>query len=279
MGLIYMRISPSGGKYIGQTIDTEEQRWNEHRNEALNSNSLSYDSLLNKAIRKYGAENFSVTILEDNIQSNEELNKKEQYWINFYKTYFKDNNHGYNMTRGGGGNFRYDIAQEDLISLWESGISIEKIAEYYGCHRVVIHQRLIQLGYEDKDFSERRGKIIHETIMTNNYDKDYVLKLWNENKTVSEISEIMRLDRHTVAKVLKFYEINQDEIIERGYQGVSKKNSKAIFQYDKNGIFMKKWQSATEAAEALHLDISSIRKCVKGKRHSCGGFIWKDLNN
>lgn len=115
--------------------------------------------------------------------------------------------------------------------------------------------------------------------MTNNYDKDYVLKLWNENKTVSEISEIMRLDRHTAAKVLKFYEINQDEIIERGYQSVSKKNSKAIFQYDKNGIFMKKWQSATEAAEALHLDISSIRKCVKGKRHSCGGFIWKDLNN
>ena len=43
------------------------------------------------------------------------------------------------MTRGGGGNFRYDIAQEELISLWESGISIEKIAEYYGCHRVVIH--------------------------------------------------------------------------------------------------------------------------------------------
>ena len=34
MGLIYMRTSPSGGRYIGQTIFTEEKRWEDHVREA-----------------------------------------------------------------------------------------------------------------------------------------------------------------------------------------------------------------------------------------------------
>ena len=39
MGLIYMRISPSGGKYIGQTIQSEERRWQDHCKNAHNKNS------------------------------------------------------------------------------------------------------------------------------------------------------------------------------------------------------------------------------------------------
>ena len=72
MGLIYMRISPSGGKYIGKTVKRENERWDNHVYEAYNINDINYNSLLNKAIRKYGAENFSVQILEDNI-SNENI--------------------------------------------------------------------------------------------------------------------------------------------------------------------------------------------------------------
>ena len=78
MGLIYMRISPCGGKYIGQTILKEEERWKEHVHEAYYLNGQSYNTCLNKAIRKYGPDNFLVQILEDEIP-NELLNEKEQY--------------------------------------------------------------------------------------------------------------------------------------------------------------------------------------------------------
>lgn len=69
MGLIYMRTSPSGGRYIGQTIYTEEERWKNHCKEAFNPNDDCYNTILNIAIRKYGKDNFHVQILEDNIQT------------------------------------------------------------------------------------------------------------------------------------------------------------------------------------------------------------------
>ena len=102
MGLIYMRISPCGGKYIGQTTKNEKIRWQEHCQEAMNQNSKSYNTVLNYAIRKYGKDNFTCVILEDNIPENL-LNEREMYWIAYYNTYYKNNNYGYNMTFGGDG--------------------------------------------------------------------------------------------------------------------------------------------------------------------------------
>lgn len=34
MGLIYMRTSPSGGRYIGKTTGSEKHRWQNHISEA-----------------------------------------------------------------------------------------------------------------------------------------------------------------------------------------------------------------------------------------------------
>lgn len=67
MGLIYMRVSPIGGKYIGQSNRPESVRWKEHCKDAYNKNSDCYNSILSKAIRLYGENNFSVIILEENI--------------------------------------------------------------------------------------------------------------------------------------------------------------------------------------------------------------------
>ena len=38
MGLIYMRISPSGGKYIGKSTKPEPYRWADHVREAYDIN-------------------------------------------------------------------------------------------------------------------------------------------------------------------------------------------------------------------------------------------------
>lgn len=48
-----------------------------------------------------------------------------------------------------------------------------------------------------------------------------------------------------------------------------------IYQYDKNGKFIKEWKNIKEAVEYYHINLGNMSKCCKGKRKSAGGYIWK----
>ena len=54
-------------------------------------------------------------------------------------------------------------------------------------------------------------------------------------------------------------------------------HKKPILQLDKKGKLIKKWDSATDAAQALRLNVVTIRNCCAGKNRvkSTGGFIWR----
>lgn len=78
--------------YIGQSVDIKE-RFRQHIKSAL-----TYGKATNKlysTMQKSGVHNFTFEILEE--VSRENLNERETYWIEFYKT--KD--FGLNTTRGG----------------------------------------------------------------------------------------------------------------------------------------------------------------------------------
>jgi group I intron endonuclease len=78
--------------YIGKTTRKLEQRLYQHNYETFNRNSQTY---LHRAIRKYGKNNFEISILDEAF-SNQELNEKEKIWIENKKPQ-------YNMTKGGDG--------------------------------------------------------------------------------------------------------------------------------------------------------------------------------
>lgn len=82
--------------YIGQSINIE-RRWVAHRSFGFNENNKdkkAYHSYLYRSFRKYGLDNFEFLILEE--CSKEELDYKEAYYINYYKSY--KSNFGYNLT-------------------------------------------------------------------------------------------------------------------------------------------------------------------------------------
>lgn len=91
MGIYLIENKTTKQKYIGQSIDIE-RRWREH---SVWTRNTSY---IDKSIAKYGIDNFSIDIIEV-IKDANDLDKREQYWINYYNTY-KDKNH-YNLTPGG----------------------------------------------------------------------------------------------------------------------------------------------------------------------------------
>ena len=85
--------------YIGQSIDVNK-RLAHHFSNIKNNR---YDNPLYRAIKKYGLENFDVTIrevLEASDVLKSKLDEKEVYYINKYNSYGKN---GYNQTLGGDG--------------------------------------------------------------------------------------------------------------------------------------------------------------------------------
>ena len=89
---IYMYVNKINGKrYIGLTKNFN-RRYNEH----LKNNT----QLIDKAIDKYGIENFDIIILAHDIQTKEQMNDYEKFFIKRYNT-LAINGNGYNITTGG----------------------------------------------------------------------------------------------------------------------------------------------------------------------------------
>lgn len=96
-GIVYKITNMLNNKiYIGQTTKSLGLRWGQHRRA-----SLSYGSNypLYKAIRLYGIENFKIEKI-DVADNSEELNIKEEFWIETFNSYIKHRK-GYNLTKGG----------------------------------------------------------------------------------------------------------------------------------------------------------------------------------
>ena len=110
MFYIYKFINKVNGKlYIGKTNNLY-QRKHAHlavaRLGAENNFYLAsgHYNLLQRAITKYGADNFDFVVIEENEQE-EIIFEREKYWIAFYKTNVcrYGNEFGYNLTDGGEG--------------------------------------------------------------------------------------------------------------------------------------------------------------------------------
>jgi group I intron endonuclease len=150
MGLIYMRTSPSGKYYIGKTTRTEEVRWKEHSRKAFNPNEPDYTNHLSAAIRKYGAENFSLTILEENI-SDDLLSEKEKYYIEKYDA--QNPEKGYNRKTGGESETIY--SDTFILELWNSGKTIKDIKTENNMNYNNLSRRLYGLGITKEEINHR----------------------------------------------------------------------------------------------------------------------------
>ena len=100
--------------YIGQSIRPIEQRFKRHISDALNN---ILDTHFARAIRKYGKDSFQIETI-DTAQTQEELNRKEQYWIQQYDSV----NNGYNETDAiskCGGNTYKSKTKEEMSKIKE----------------------------------------------------------------------------------------------------------------------------------------------------------------
>ena len=113
-GVIYKATSPSGGIYIGQTVNLS-RRQRDHKNSSFNEKSKDYNNSFHCAIRKYGWENIEWECLECNIPEDFLCQKEIEYILKYNS--FNDRKH-YNESSGGKGrrNFKHSEESKQKMS-------------------------------------------------------------------------------------------------------------------------------------------------------------------
>lgn len=93
---IYLLQSPEGKSYVGRTINLQS-RLDQYRYQTPSGRSNPY---LSSDIKKFGFENFTVSILQSFEEGTlpDHLDERERYWIDFLNTSYPV---GYNLTKGG----------------------------------------------------------------------------------------------------------------------------------------------------------------------------------
>jgi len=169
LGIIYKATNVINNKvYIGQTIKSLEQR--KHRHESGKHELFIFQ----RAIQKYGKENFDWEIL-DVFYSKEDAKEKEQLYI-WLNNSWEDRSKGYNLTRGGE---------------WGDTIS-------HHPHKKEIIERQVQTAFKNNSY--KRGK---DNSRYGKNDHCFGIKKWssdrkgktNEEVYGTEKSNMMRIHR------------------------------------------------------------------------------------
>jgi len=103
------------------------------------------------------------------------------------------------------------------------------------------------------------------------YDRELILKLWNEGKTHKEILELIKCSRVTLTYILDELQISATARRQRSnaYKAI------AVQQYDLNNQLIQEFNSISEASKVTNIPTGNISKNCKGKLKTAGGYIWK----
>lgn len=154
---IYKITLPNGKIYIGQTCNDNIKLRTGNDLGNYHGNTLFYIDLM-----IYGPGNAKIETIESNIQSQDVLDKREVYWINYLKSW----NHlvGYNIQIGGKN--PGSIYKDPYYTSPEYNKLRKNYEELYRKYKDSIRNIPIKVGYNQKRSLIYRGKISKEEFNT-----------------------------------------------------------------------------------------------------------------
>ena len=190
--IIYQATNKVNGKcYIGQTIQTLDERKSSH----LYTSMKGDNNYFHNAIRKYGWDNFTWEVIDDTCTDMDELNEMEFHYIKQYHSHVSEG--GYNLMDGGY-NQRHSEVTKSKMSKSHKGFVVpeeqrRKISETLkGKSKSKAHKRNISKG--------KKGKKMKEEVRVK------MLKMWR----------IIHPDGYTVEIVIGLNQFCEQHGLHRG---------------------------------------------------------------
>lgn len=286
---IYKYTNLINGKvYVGQTKRTLSRR-------SSGKSLMGYSrcTYFWNAIQKYGVENFKSEILVDKINSQEEANRLEQFYIKQYKS--NNEKYGYNISSGGNSrdHFCIPVYQYDLygnyLNEYESAVEASFVT---GIHDTSIlsvcrGERKTAGNYiwshdkyniiKSETFDTRKFKV-YKYDLKGNFLQDYNnafeagLKFGGDYCAHRIIDGCKKENGQYFGYQWRFYK--KDNIGDYS-ENIPSKKHQGVYKYDLDGNYICFYNTNEEAAKDNNIkNRSSIAACCNKRTYQCGGFQW-----
>lgn len=227
----------NGKKYVGQAKNFNK-RHNKHISSSYNINDKNKNVPFHCAIRKYGIDKFEVEILKENLQTQDELNYWERFYIIEFDTLAK-NKKGYNVSDGGSnGNSFAGKTDEEMFEIKK------KMSKN---HANILGEN--NPNYNNKWDDEKRKKSSEKMKNRYNGELNPFYGQHHTEETRKHLSEQKKGKKHHRAR--------------------------KIAQYDLQGNLIRVWDYMRQIEEEIGILHGGISQCCNDKKDSYKGFKWK----
>lgn len=250
---VYIHILPNGKVYIGITNKKPEERW--HNGRGYNKNKAFFSAII-----YYGWANIKHEILYKNL-SEEEASQKEAELIK--KFHADEIEYGFNVQTGGVRGFTHN--EEARKKIAETSRLHWQDPEY----RKKVHDSQV-IAQSKEEVKKKKSECAKERYHN---DKEYREKLIESARLRMNDPIIKEEYRRRSKKMWESLEFRKQWAEKMG--GANNPTARAVDQYTLDGLFIKRYSTCKEGAEATGTIRSGVTACAKGKQKSAGGYIWR----
>lgn len=169
------------------------------------------------------------------------------------------------------------ITSQTVTDRWKNGsgyhgLHFERAIKKYGWNG--FDHIIIESNLNEYQACEMEKRIINVFNLTNP-EKGY-------NEAIGGFGGGMNGKHHTFeakekirkARMQNGFSDEHKKHISESKKGIKHHNAKKVYQYTKDGYFIKEWEYMGMACKELKIPKSNISQCCLGKRPSAGGYVW-----
>lgn len=249
--------------YITTNTVTGQRYVGTHTTYDINDRYLGSGLYLKRAIRDHGRKIFSKEIICICV-SLQEAHDNEKIFIERYNTLQPV---GYNLSPTGGMGVPGCFSDETIEKLRNKQLGVHPSEATLEKLRKARIGRTPSLGmHHSVEFSQKMS----ERLIGNTNTLGMILPPFTEEHK----------RKIGVTKVGNRYNRGKKRSMEARLRSrASSPFKKIVLQYDKNLVFVKEWESTSEAARNLFIRSGDISACARGEQKTSGRFIWRYKNN